>query len=157
VILPHQLPAAAYAAAAVPGLTLVLDHAGKPRIADGDLGAWAAAIRDLAALPTTMCKLSGLVAEAPPGAQARAFAAVAGVVLGAFGADRVMFGSDWPGCLLASDYAGLMALARALTAGLSPAERAAVFGATAARAYRLAGIAEAGTDTETGSGAGPWH
>jgi hypothetical protein len=50
-----------------------------------------------------------------------------------------------------------MALARALTAGLSPAERAAVFGATAARAYRLAGIAEAGTDTETGSGAGPWH
>ncbi len=157
VILPHQLPAAAYAAAAVPGLTLVLDHAGKPRIADGDLGAWAAAIRDLAALPNTMCKLSGLVTEAPHGAQARAFAAVAGVVLGAFGADRVMFGSDWPVCLLASDYAGVMALARSLTAGLSSAERAAVFGATAARAYRLAGIAEAGTDAEIGSGAGLWH
>jgi L-fuconolactonase len=157
VILSHQLPAAAYAAAAVPGLTLVLDHAGKPRIADGDLGAWAAAIRDLAALPNTMCKLSGLVTEAPHGAQPRAFAAVAGVVLGAFGADRVMFGSDWPVCLLASDYAGVMALARSLTAGLSPAERAAVFGATAARAYRLAEIAEAGRDAETGSGAGPWH
>ena len=50
-----------------------------------------------------------------------------------------MFGSDWPVCLLASDYAGVMALARSLTAGLSAAERAAVFGGTAARAYRLTG------------------
>jgi L-fuconolactonase len=159
VIRPRHLPAATYAAAAVPGLTLVLDHAGKPRIAGGDLGAWAAAIRDLAALPNTMCKLSGLVTEAPHGAPARAFAPVAGVVLDAFGAERVMFGSDWPVCLLASDYAGVMALARSLTAGLSPAERAAVFGATAARAYRL-GIAEAGGDAgdaETGPGAARWH
>ena len=59
------------------------------------------------------------------------------MVLSAFGADRVMFGSDWPVCLLASDYAGVVALARSLTAGLSAAERAAVFGATAARAYQL--------------------
>jgi L-fuconolactonase len=141
VIVPHQLPAAAHAAAAVPGLTLVLDHAGKPGIAGGDLGVWAAAIRRLAALPNTMCKLSGLVTEAPRGAGPAAFAEVAGVVLGAFGADRVMFGSDWPVCLLAGDYAGVVALARSLTAGLSPAERAAVFGATAARAYRLGEIA----------------
>ena len=154
VILPHQLPAAAAAAAAVPGLTLVLDHAGKPRIADGGLGPWAAAIAKLAALPNTMCKLSGLVTEAPRGIQSEALAAVAGVVLGAFGAERVMFGSDWPVCLLASDYAGVMALARSLTAGLSGAERAAVFGGTAARAYRLG---ETAADGEAGSGAGPWH
>jgi L-fuconolactonase len=160
VILPHQLPAAAYAAAAVPGLTLILDHAGKPRIADGDLGAWAAAVRDLAALPNTMCKLSGLVTEAPRGTGPRAFAAVADVVLGAIGADRVMFGSDWAVCLLASDYTGVMALARSLTAGLSLGERTAVFGATAARAYRLGEIAEAegdATDAGTGAGAEPWH
>jgi len=176
VVLPHQLPAATYAAAAVPELTLVLDHAGKPRIADGDLGGWIAAVQDLAALPNTVCKLSGLVTEAPPGAGAEAFAAVADVVLSAFGADRVMFGSDWPVCLLASDYAGVLALARSLTAGLSAAERSAVFGATAARAYRLgpeAGSAAAGmtamTETSetagtagpgeagTGPGAGSWH
>ena len=48
-----------------------------------------------------------------------------------------MFGSDWPVCLLASDYPGVMALARALTAGLSAAERAAVFAGTAARVYRI--------------------
>jgi L-fuconolactonase len=158
VILPDQLPAATYAAAAVPGLTLVLDHAGKPRVAGGDLGPWAAAVRALAALPNTTCKLSGLVTEAPRQTPAQAFAVVAEVVLDAFGADRVMFGSDWPVCLLASDYAGVMALARSLTGGLSPAEREAVFGATAARAYRLSAIAGAGdADTGTETGAVPWH
>jgi L-fuconolactonase len=158
VILPHQLPAATYAAAAVPGLTLVLDHAGKPRVADGDLGPWAAAVRALAALPNTTCKLSGLVTEAPQQTRAQALAVVAEVVLDAFGADRVMFGSDWPVCLLASDYAGVMALARSLAGGLSAAEREAVFGATAARAYRLSAIAGAGdADTGTETGAVPWH
>jgi L-fuconolactonase len=160
VVLPHQLPAAVYAAAAVPGLTLVLDHAGKPRIG-GDLTSWTAALRDLAALPNTVCKLSGLVTEAPPGASPAAFAEVADVVLSAFGAERVMFGSDWPVCLLASDYVWVLALARSLTAGLSPAEQAAVFGETAARAYRLGPPASGTTGTvtgqETGQGTGSWH
>jgi len=159
-VLPHQLPAAVHAAAAVPGLTLVLDHAGKPRVGGGNLAGWAAAVRDLAAQPNTVCKLSGLVTEAVPdlapgtwsaGTARAAFAEVADVVLSAFGADRVMFGSDWPVCLLASDYAGVLDLARSLTAGLSPAERAAVFGETAARAYRLT------QETETAPGAGSWH
>jgi L-fuconolactonase len=140
VVRPHQLPAAVHAAAAVPGLTLVLDHAGKPSVG-GDITGWAASLRDLAARPNTVCKLSGLVTElvpgVPPAARQAAFAEVADVVLSAFGADRVMFGSDWPVCLLASDYAGVVDLARSLTAGLSAAERAAVFGATAARAYQL--------------------
>ena len=164
VILPHQLPAAAYAAAAVPGLTLVLDHAGNPPVASGDLSGWAAAVRELATRPNTTCKLSGLVTQAPRGARAEAFAVVADVVLGAFGADRVMFGSDWPVCLLASDYAGVLAVARSLTAGLSAAEQAAVFGATAARAYRLGEVAgtdgaagDADAEARSGSGAGTWH
>jgi L-fuconolactonase len=150
VVRPHQIPAASYAAAAVPELTLVLDHAGKPAIANGDLGAWPAAIRELAAHPNTTCKLSGLVTEAPPGAPFRAFADVADVVLSAFGAERVMFGSDWPVCLLASDYTGVMELARSLTAGLSAAERAAVFGGTAARVYRIG-------RNRTETGASLWH
>jgi L-fuconolactonase len=150
----------------VPGLTLVLDHAGKPRIGE-DLTSWAAALRDLAARPNTVCKLSGLVTEAPPGAGPAAFAEVAEVVLSAFGAQRVMFGSDWPVCLLARDYVWVLALAGSLTAGLSPAERSAAFGETAARAYRLGppasgtagGAGGAGTVTgqETGQGTGSWH
>jgi L-fuconolactonase len=138
VVLPHQIAAATHAAAAVPGLTLVLDHAGKPPIASGELTAWAADVRSLARQPNTVCKLSGLVTEAAPGAQPAAFAAVADVILSAFGPDRVMFGSDWPVCLLATDYAGVVALARELVAGLADAERNAVFAATAERVYGLA-------------------
>jgi L-fuconolactonase len=137
VVRPHQLRAACRAADAVPDLVFVLDHGGKPDIAGGALEPWATAIRDLAARPNTVCKLSGLVTEAPPGAPAAAFAPFADVILTAFGAGRVMFGSDWPVCLLASDYDGVLALARTLVSGLSAADRAAVFAGTAARVYRL--------------------
>jgi L-fuconolactonase len=160
VVLPRQMPAASYAAAAVPELTLVLDHAGKPAIGGDGLDPWTAAVREFAAHPNTTCKLSGLVTQAPPGTPPSAFATVADVVLSAFGADRVMFGSDWPVCLLASDYAGVMALTRSLVAGLSEAERAAVFGATAARAYRIGAVAgTAGTAAAEGTEAGAalWH
>ncbi|HEV2372517.1 MAG TPA: amidohydrolase family protein [Streptosporangiaceae bacterium] len=132
VVLPHQLAAATYAAAAVPGLTMVLDHGAKPPIASGGLGPWTAALRAFAAEPNTVCKLSGLVTEAACGAPEAAFVPVADVILSSFGPQRVMFGSDWPVCLLAADYAGVLSLARALVAGLSEAERAAVFVSTAA-------------------------
>jgi L-fucono-1,5-lactonase len=137
VIIPRQLPAATYAASAVPELTFVLDHAGKPPIAHGDLREWAADIRALAALPNTVCKLSGLVTEAAPGAPMTAFIPVADVILGAFGPRRVMFGSDWPVCLLAADYAGVVDLAKSLTADLAETERTAVFASTAARVYGI--------------------
>ena len=151
IVRPHQLPAAAYAAVNVPDLVFVLDHGAKPPVTDGTLEPWATAIRTLAALPNTACKLSGLVTEAAPGSAVAAFTPFADVILSAFGADRVMFGSDWPVCLLASDYAGVLALAQLLVSGLSEAERAAVFAGTAARVYRIA--APAGEDQEAGGGA----
>jgi L-fuconolactonase len=77
------------------------------------------------------------VTEAAPGASEGAFRPAADVILGAFGPDRVMFGSDWPVCLLASDYFEAMTLARSLVAGLSEAEQTAVFASNAARVYRL--------------------
>jgi L-fuconolactonase len=136
VVLPDQIPAASYAARAVPDLVFVLDHAGKPAIGSG-IEEWRTDIAEFAAEPNTVCKLSGLATEAPLNVLPEAFGAVADVVLESFGANRVMFGSDWPVCLLASDYAGVLALARMLTAGLSGAERAAVFYGTAARVYRI--------------------
>jgi L-fuconolactonase len=156
VVRPHQLAAAAYAAAAVPDLTFILDHAGKPPIATGDLGDWATAVAELAALPNTVCKLSGLVTEAAPGAEPREFGPVADVILSAFGPDRVMFGSDWPVCLLVSDYASVVALAHTLVAGLSDTERTAVFAATAARVYGIPRAAPAAL-AEQGSGGGSWR
>ena len=154
VVLPHQLPAAIAAAGAVPGLTFVLDHAGKPDVC-GDIGSWTADIRALASRPNVTCKLSGLVTEAPPGTPSGAFARVADVVLEAFGASRVMFGSDWPVCLVRRPYDAVLDLARTLTAGLSAAEGAEVFGGTAARVY---GIGAAGDRSSQGDrGAGRWH
>jgi L-fuconolactonase len=139
VIYPHQLPAATAAADAVPALTFVLDHAAKPPLANGgaDLGPWTAAITAFAARPNTVCKLSGLVTVAAPGVPDAAFRPAADVLLSAFGPDRLLFGSDWPVCLLGRDYAGVMSLARALVEDLSAAEQTAVFSANAARVYRL--------------------
>jgi L-fuconolactonase len=138
VVLPHQLPACAKAAAALPQLTFVLDHVGKPPIASGTLEPWAPDIRALAAHPNTVCKLSGLVTEADPTHwtldDLRPYA---DTVLDAFGPDRLMFGSDWPVCRLAATYGEVMSVAERLTAGLVAAERAGVFGGTAARTYGL--------------------
>jgi L-fuconolactonase len=125
---PDELPDATRAAAAVPGLTIVLDHMGIPPENGDGLERWAASLRGFAAQPNTVCKLSGLVGTAP---------SAAGTVLDAFGPDRVMFGSDWPVCLLSASYAHVMDVARAATAGLTEAERAAVFAGTAARVYRI--------------------
>jgi predicted TIM-barrel fold metal-dependent hydrolase len=86
----------------------------------------------------TVCKLSGLVTEAPRDTPVAAFVPVADTILSAFGPDRIMFGSGWPVCLLAADYAQVVELAQALTAGLSPAERTAIFCSTAARVYGIA-------------------
>ena len=144
VVRPHQLAAAAYAAEAVPGLTMVLDHAGKPPIASGRLDPWMAAIRAFATRPNTVCKLSGLVTEATAGAPRSAYVPVADVVLDAFGPRRTMFGSDWPVCLLAADYPAVVRLARSLVAGLSEAELSEVFASTAARVYGIGGAGRVG-------------
>ncbi|HME66045.1 MAG TPA: amidohydrolase family protein, partial [Streptosporangiaceae bacterium] len=136
VITAGQLGQATRAAAAVPELTFVLDHLGKPPIASGHTDPWEADLRGLAAQPNTSAKLSGLVTEADwhywKVADLRPYAEVA---LDAFGPARMMFGSDWPVCTLAASYPDVLAAARDLTAGLSPAGREAVFAGTATSVY----------------------
>jgi predicted TIM-barrel fold metal-dependent hydrolase len=150
VVKPHQLKAAAEAAARLPELTFVLDHLGKPPIASGALAPWAEEIRRLAALPNTRCKLSGLVTEADWGSwTTQDLKPYADTVLDAFGPDRLMFGSDWPVCQLAADYAQVIAAARELTAWLTPAERHQVFTGTAARTYGLTVTESPGPPQET--------
>jgi L-fuconolactonase len=94
-------------------------------------------MRELAGEPNVFCKLSGLVTEAGSGWTASDLRPYAAVVLDAFGPHRVMFGSDWPVCLLAASYPQVVATAEELTTALSADERADVFGGTAARAYQL--------------------
>ncbi|MBL1098349.1 amidohydrolase family protein [Streptomyces coffeae] len=138
VVLEHQLPAATRAAAAVPELTFVLDHLGKPPIASGELSPWADHVRELAELPNTVCKLSGMVTEADWSAWTVAgLRPYADTVLNAFGPRRLMFGSDWPVCELAAGYGEVVALTGELTAALTASERDAVWSGTARRVYRL--------------------
>ncbi|MFF2425570.1 amidohydrolase family protein [Streptomyces mirabilis] len=138
VVLPHQLPACVRAAAGHPGLTFVLDHLGKPPIATGALRPWATAVRALAALPNTVCKLSGMVTEADHAKwTVDGLRPYADTVLDAFGPGRLMFGSDWPVCTLAASYGQVVDVAEELTEGLGAEERAEVFGGTATRVYRL--------------------
>lgn len=138
VVLPHQLPACVKAAAGLPELTFVLDHSGKPPIASGNLEPWTCDVRALAALPNTVCKLSGLVTEADlANWTVTDLRPYADAVLEAFGPGRLMFGSDWPVCTLAATYGEVLAATAELTAELSAAERAQVFDGTAARVYGL--------------------
>ena len=101
--------------------------------------AWERDIRTLAGAGDVTCKLSGLVTEASwDDWDAERIRPYADRVLEAFGPDRVMFGSDWPVCLVAADYDDVVGAADALTASLSPAERERVFTRTAVEFYRLA-------------------
>ncbi|MEU9558631.1 amidohydrolase family protein [Streptomyces fumanus] len=134
VVLPHQLPACVRAAAALPGLTFVLDHLGKPPIATGALAPWAGHLRALAALPNTAAKLSGLLTEAGPGWTTGDLRPYVATALEAFGPDRLMYGSDWPVCTARAPYGETLRLVRELTA---PHEHARVLGATATRVYGL--------------------
>jgi L-fuconolactonase len=137
-IRPSQLPAALRVTADLDQVRFVLDHAAKPRIADGVLEPWAALIGELAARPNVMCKVSGLVTEAGTGWRREQFAPYAEVLLEAFGAGRLMFGSDWPVCLLAASYAEVVGLARdLLSPHLSRAEEEGFFAANARSVYAL--------------------
>ncbi|KAA2266612.1 amidohydrolase family protein [Solihabitans fulvus] len=134
---PHQLPAAVAAARAVPDLVFVLNHLSKPDIASRLLGPWATQLAALAAEPNVVAKVSGLVTEIGPQWTVEELWPYVDVALEVFGPRRLMAGTDWPVCLLAASYEDVLGAASQLCAGLSAGERDQIFGATAARVYRL--------------------
>jgi L-fuconolactonase len=139
VIKPHQLAAAVKAAASLTGLTFVLDHLGKPPVASGAIEPWAGQVRRLAALPNTVCKLSGLLTEAVPASwRIEDLQPYADIALDTFGPQRLLFGSDWPVSTLEAEYGDTVRITDQLTQALSPSEKDAVFRRNAARVYRLA-------------------
>lgn len=135
-IYPRQLPAAIELPRLFPGQPFVLDHIAKPSIRDGSLSPWREQILELAQSPNIFCKVSGMVTEANHrGWRAEDFRPFLDVVFEAFGAERLMFGSDWPVCLLAASYEQVFALVDDYMAQFSADERAAIFGENAARFY----------------------
>jgi L-fuconolactonase len=124
-------------AATYPQLRIVVDHGAKPAIAYGLFQPWAADITRLARQTNVFCKLSGLVTEAATDWKAADIEPFATTLVGAFGPDRLMWGSDWPVLNLASDYASWHGMAANLLSAHSIHDRALMMGGNAARFYGI--------------------
>jgi len=120
-----------------PDLRSVVDHAGKPDIANSMWQPWADDIRRIARETSACCKLSGLATEARAGWKPDDLRRYADHVLECFGAERILWGSDWPVMLLNADYSNWLAAAKRFMESQSAAERSAIFHDNAIRFYRL--------------------
>lgn len=136
----EQLPAATELVRQVPEVSFVLDHLGKPPVPaepDGSLEVWAEQLGRLADLPNVSCKLSGLATEAAPGTPVDRLLPYLQVAINNFGWERVLFGSDWPVCELATTFGDWRGLIEKALADADSDQRQAVMAANATRIYRL--------------------
>lgn len=137
-IYPHQLPAAVQFVEKFPEQRLVIDHLAKPYIKKGEVKGWEENMRAIGRHEHVYCKLSGMVTEADIRNWKQAdFTPYLEVALEAFGPDRLMFGSDWPVCLVAADYPQMKKIVTDFIGTLTPAEQARIMGGNAAAFYKL--------------------
>ncbi len=135
-IYPKQLPAAIELVKRFPEQPFVLDHIAKPLIKDRILSPWREQIRQLASAPNLFCKVSGMVTEADHAHwQSDDFHPYLDLIFEVFGPERIMFGSDWPVCLLAASYEQTSDILSNYTKGLSQQAQDAIFGGNAVRFY----------------------
>jgi len=120
-----------------PRLRAVLDHAGKPDIARGALAPWAAALERLAGDTPICCKLSGLLTEAGTRRSTADLTPWVAQLFGSFGAERMLWGSDWPVLNAAGSYGEWLGLTQQLIERCAPGRAAQVLSGTAHRLYRL--------------------
>lgn len=132
---PPQIPALITLLDREAEFPVVLDHGAKPDLVRADLAEWRAGIAAIAARPGTVCKLSGLVTEAAQDWTIATLRPAFDHLLACFGPQRLLFGSDWPVVTLRASYARWIETAERLTEPLSADEKAAIFGANAARIY----------------------
>ena len=137
-VYPTQLADAYSFARQLPNVRFVLDHIAKPYIKKGELESWATDIRKLAELPNINCKVSGMVTEADWQTwQKSDFHPYLDVVFDCFGADRILFGSDWPVCLVAAKYGEMKSILADYIGALTKAEQEKIMGRNAEDFYRL--------------------
>jgi len=116
----------------------VLDHIAKPNIKDKSIGAWKKGIEAIARFPNLYCKVSGMVTEADwTSWKASDFTPYLNVIFESFGIERVLFGSDWPVCLVASSYEKTVQLLEDYMSKFSDFERSCFWGKNAVKAYNL--------------------
>jgi len=133
----HQLRSLTELVRSCPDTTFVLDHVGKPPVADRRLDPWRGDLHVLAESPNVTCKLSGLATLAQPGWSRRDVLPYLRHALGEFGPERCMFGSDWPVALQNTSYEAWLDTVLEATQDLTPRERDDILGETAARVYGL--------------------
>ena len=133
---PRNLDAAGRVAEAIPELTVVIDHLGKPPADGADREAWRASLARVAGLPNTIAKFSGLSTNRRD-TTPNALGPLLDLALELFGADRLMYGGDWPMTVVAGGYRPFWEATSELLAVRAPDERAAVLHGTAERVYGL--------------------
>ena len=121
----------------VPDLHMVVDHIAKPEIADGRMEPWAEDIAKVAEKPGMYCKVSGMATEANPATWQAEIRPYVTHVIECFGFDRLMWGSDWPVCLLVDGYEAIKDGAVAAVGDIGPDDYAKLMGGNAATFYRL--------------------
>ena len=137
-IYPTQLKAALQLVRAVPEVSFVVDHLAKPYIKKQDINRWSNFMAELAKCPNVSCKLSGMVTEADWQQWSKKdFFPYLDVVFNYFGPDRLLFGSDWPVCLVAANYTQVKTLIEEYVAPWGEEVRAKVFGGNAVAFYGL--------------------
>lgn len=138
-IQPRHLPAIAAMAERHFDLRIVVDHAAKPKMGQGQVPDtdWMIGLTQLSELPNLWCKLSGLVTEVGEAWDERDILPFAKHVLGCFGPDRTLFGSDWPVVNLASDYGTWIDFVTRLISGYAADSQAKIMGGNAVSFYRL--------------------
>ena len=137
-IYARQLPAAIQLAERFPDQKFVLDHIAKPAIRDREIEPWAANIRRLAASHNVYCKVSGMDTEARWANWVQQdFTPYLDVVFEAFGAERLMFGSDWPVCLVAGNYSRVREVLASYMRDFPAEQQQRILGLNAVRFYGL--------------------
>lgn len=139
-VLPRHLHSLQIMAQRHPALTIVIDHAAKPAIAQQQLEPWYTDLQALAMLPQVYCKLSGLLTEAGANPTAEALGPYVEHILKIFGSRRLIWGSDWPVLQLAASYTDWLTMASTLCqrhAQMDAASLSDIFGTNARRVYQL--------------------
>jgi len=137
-VLARQLPKAIRLVRACPEVSFILDHAGNPGIKERELEPWKKLIQEIAGLPNVACKLSGMVTNADwKEWKADDLRPYVNHVIECFGWDRVMFGSDWPVCTLATTFRGWLEALVGLTRDAGELNQRKLFHDNACRIYRL--------------------
>ncbi|KZS38396.1 amidohydrolase [Aquimarina aggregata] len=137
-IFPHQLRASLKLIEEFPEHKFVIDHIAKPSIKNGDIKEWETLIREIAKHRNVYCKVSGMVTEADWAHwKYDNFVPYLDVVFDAFSTKRIMYGSDWPVCLLGGNYSSIKSIIEEYIKNLSAEQQEEIMGGNAIKFYQL--------------------